>query len=54
MTWPQILTHPFVKGHIVILEEDTKSSPFMLGEEIQKEKDEQTAQLKKCGKYVKK
>lgn len=28
MIWPDILNHPFVKGHIVILNEDIPDSPF--------------------------
>lgn len=28
MIWPDILSHPFVKGHIVILDEDIPESPF--------------------------
>lgn len=28
MIWPDILNHPFVKGHIVILDEDIPDSPF--------------------------
>lgn len=28
MSWPQILSHPFVQGHIIILNENIPSSPF--------------------------
>jgi fused-like protein len=28
MTWNEILNHPFVKGRIMVLEEDIPESPF--------------------------
>jgi fused-like protein len=50
MTWPQILEHKFVKGHILILKEDAISeSPFTtaLSDSQHLKKEEQTAQLMK-------
>lgn len=45
--WPEILTHPFVHGHILILEDDTPESPFTqaMTDDQRFEKECQAAQL---------
>ncbi|XP_045519753.1 serine/threonine-protein kinase fused [Pieris brassicae] len=53
MTWPEILEHPFVKGHVLILPEDVQSdSPFTkpLSYSQQEAKFLQTEKISKCTK----
>lgn len=42
MEWTQILKHPFVKGHIAILNENVENSPFThplsVSQNVEKEK----------------
>lgn len=47
MTWPDILAHPFVKGNIVILAEDSPESPFThpLTASQSREKERQAEQI---------
>lgn len=47
MTWPQILDHSFVKGHITILNEDIDASPFTqsMTDSQSREKQKQTNKI---------
>lgn len=47
MTWTQILTHPFVEGNILILDENIPESPFthVMSDDARLEKERQAAQL---------
>lgn len=55
MTWPQILDHKFIKGNVLILNEDISESPFTspltMSQNLEKEK--QSARLIKQSKQKK-
>ena len=55
MTWPQILDHSFVKGNVLILNEDISESPFTspLTTSQNLEKEKQSARLIKQSKQKK-